>query len=268
MLAFLYRGLSIAARKKRKTFSGCFELLQLWSWTRFAASRPEYPRTGPEFSDWGMPNLDECHPYGKRWTGRRLFQNPHNTSTAYPRDAIDQMRDDQGVVWTPYDEVLTRLPSVTQRDRGLWLARVPIIHFWIVSHHYPDRVMRQFGYRQPVPPPAPLAWVGTLGYDNVEHTDHGLGFDWRDRWVNEMVEASHLDQYLVPVVGPHDDRWYDREYMSWYHANGMWTVYLWRYHGSDVTEARPTPIQPPARQAYLSQNDVFSRIVSYFCTLS
>ena len=84
----------MAARKKRKTFSGYFELLQLWSWTRFAASGPKYSRIGSEFSDWGMPNLEDCHPYGKFWTGRRMFQNPHNTSSRYLRDGLDQMRDD------------------------------------------------------------------------------------------------------------------------------------------------------------------------------
>jgi hypothetical protein len=37
-----------------------------------------------------------------------------------------------------------------------WKCRVWMIHFWMVENHYPDRVMRQFGLFQQVPPPAPI----------------------------------------------------------------------------------------------------------------
>ena len=41
VLAHLYRALSLCVRPNRPTFAACAGLLQLWSWTRFACSRPK-----------------------------------------------------------------------------------------------------------------------------------------------------------------------------------------------------------------------------------
>jgi hypothetical protein len=38
------------------------------------------------------------------------------------------------------------MTSVVHHDIGVWMARVPLIHFWIISHHYRDKVMRQFEF--------------------------------------------------------------------------------------------------------------------------
>jgi hypothetical protein len=62
------------------------------------------------------------------------------------------------------------MSSVVQRDIGVWMATVPLIHFWISSHYYLDRVMRQFIFFQYIPPPAPLSWNIHLKLDNVDHT--------------------------------------------------------------------------------------------------
>ena len=59
----------------------------------------------------------------------------------------------EGVVdWQPYDDLLEQMPFVVHQDSDWWFARVPLMHFWIVEFHYPDRVMRQFGLRQAIPP--------------------------------------------------------------------------------------------------------------------
>ena len=39
------------------------------------------------------------------------------------------------------------MPIQIRNDRAWWVARLPLIHFWIVEFHYLDRVMRQFGRR-------------------------------------------------------------------------------------------------------------------------
>jgi hypothetical protein len=72
VLAHLYKALSVSAEAKSKSFAGCVDLLQLWAWTRFAACRPKKARSGIEFSEWGNPDIDNCMPYGRRWTGPRL----------------------------------------------------------------------------------------------------------------------------------------------------------------------------------------------------
>jgi hypothetical protein len=265
VLAYLYKALSVTARAHRKTFAACVDLLQLWSWTRFASSRPKKSRDGIEFSDWGVPNIDECHPYGKRWTGGRLFENVHNAGIGPPRDMLDKLEDGRGVSWTPYDSVFERLPRITHDGRPFWLGRVPLIHFWIVQMYYPDRVMRQFGCRQPVPVPPPLSWDQELLLENVENSDYGeLDYDWETHWDRMVQWAAQPHLHMVIPIGPHDDHWYRNVYMQWYLTHGMPTVFISRYHGSDVTQPRPLPPGPTSSQTYLSQSDAFTRIVSSF----
>jgi hypothetical protein len=48
-----------------------------------------------------------------------------------------------------------------------------MIHFWMVENHYPDRVMRQFGLFQQVPPPAPIDYQQVLIYRKNKHTSEG-----------------------------------------------------------------------------------------------
>jgi hypothetical protein len=48
-----------------------------------------------------------------------------------------------------------------------------MIHFWMVDNHYPDRVMRQFGLFQQVPPPALINYQQVLTYRNNKHTSGG-----------------------------------------------------------------------------------------------
>jgi hypothetical protein len=64
-----------------------------------------------------------------------------------------------------------------------WNCRVWMIHFWMVENHYPDRVMRQFGLFQQVPPPAPIDYQQILTYRKDKHTsggDEGQNIDWAE----------------------------------------------------------------------------------------
>jgi hypothetical protein len=47
---------------------------------------------------------------------------------ANPRDELDFLRDNLNN-WCPYNNLLQHMPSVVQRDIGVWMARVPLIHF-------------------------------------------------------------------------------------------------------------------------------------------
>ncbi|CAL5354602.1 unnamed protein product [Camellia sinensis] len=56
------------------------------------------------------------------------------------------------VVWRPYStELIERLPSYCSDGADIWQAVVPLICFFIVEMHHPDRVQRQFGFRQTIP---------------------------------------------------------------------------------------------------------------------
>ena len=56
------------------------------------------------------------------------------------------------VVWQPYESELGHLPAFGVARRDVWMARVPLVCFWLVEKHTPDRIVRQFGMVQEMPP--------------------------------------------------------------------------------------------------------------------
>ncbi|KAL9681971.1 hypothetical protein QQ045_013763 [Rhodiola kirilowii] len=67
------------------------------------------------------------------------------------RDLLN-LQEANDVVWTPYtDEFLATLNPICVASRDSWRTEVPLICFHIAEWHYPSRVLRQFGWRQPEP---------------------------------------------------------------------------------------------------------------------
>ena len=98
------------------------------------------------------------------------------------------------------------LPSRGMRDQQMFTCRMWCIYFWEVEIHCPERVLRQFGLFQTVPPPAPVdfeyledlrSWNRGNGLLN-----DGFSVDWRDQFEN-YIEAEHV------AVG--EQRPYDRD---------------------------------------------------------
>ena len=57
-------------------------------------------------------------------------------------------------IWEPYsDVVVDGMPDYCLQGRQIWRSVVPLICFHIVEWHQPDRVLRQFGFSQPIPQP-------------------------------------------------------------------------------------------------------------------
>ena len=46
--------------------------------------------------------------------------------------------------------MLGSLPAYCTVGQHIWKAEVPLIYFWIVEWHHPERVLRRFGMKQPV----------------------------------------------------------------------------------------------------------------------
>jgi len=82
---------------------------------------------------------------------------------------LDQLSPDN-VVWELYSvaAMASRTPlglsSLCTDNQGLWMTTAALVFDITVEPHCPDRVMRQFGLRQPFPLPPPL--------DRVPQHDH------------------------------------------------------------------------------------------------
>jgi hypothetical protein len=64
----------------------------------------------------------------------------------YVRGQLQMLRN-ANIDWFPYRVWYQRgwLSRLTLEQRRLWYYRGPVVCFWIVEYHYPDRVSRQFG---------------------------------------------------------------------------------------------------------------------------
>ncbi|XP_078180478.1 serine/threonine-protein phosphatase 7 long form homolog isoform X1 [Carex rostrata] len=149
VLACLYRELSRVSRYKLASIHGPLLLLQMWSWTRFAIGRP-IPHN-PEFGDEVM---DERLAFGAKWTIPHDWGGNPRRGTKQCRDQFERLKANV-VNWRPYRGYQYLQPSVGIRDKAFFTCRVWCIHLWVVEIHLPERVFRQFGLFQAVPPPAP-----------------------------------------------------------------------------------------------------------------
>ena len=118
------------------------------------------------------------------------------------------------IVWEPYTHTLGSLPAYCTAGQHIWRAEVPLIFFWIVEWHHPERVLRQFGMKQPVPSvvdtSTTLHKISLQGkWEKNWEVEHD---PFIRQWANRVnvVRGSYLldgdDTYLV-------------EYMMWYNRH-------------------------------------------------
>ncbi|KAJ1698402.1 hypothetical protein LUZ63_006914 [Rhynchospora breviuscula] len=151
-LAMLYRGLDTAFINNNINIGAPWLLLQLWSYARLLLSRPSITK---DFDGWGLPSIDLCPPYGRKWTTRHKSKKfTTRSGIEYARDVCMKMNPEY-VVWRPYDHIRDCMPRCAQVEQKMFLLRIPCIHYWVVMWHHVDRVMHQFMLYQTVPPPSP-----------------------------------------------------------------------------------------------------------------
>jgi hypothetical protein len=112
------------------------------------------------------------------------------------------------------------------RDFRIWFARVPMIYYWIVAWHYPDRVMRQLGYYQSIPPPPPHSWTELQRLNKFTHGGRTI-VDWRNKHA-QYVEKWHPERIVETYLN--EQRYYDEstymDYRRWFQENGLYTVLI------------------------------------------
>ena len=175
-----------------------------------------------------------------------------------PRDKLNAILD-EFVNWLPYERCISLLPAVVQTDSEIWTAKIPLIHFWIVETHYPDRVMRQFGLFQHIPPPDPLSWDIHLSLHRVTRLSTE-GTNWAEKWEEYIRPWERPRDQLVNEVRPYDITTRPT-YLKWFGQFGMRNVFSEHYHVRLVDEPQPLPSDPVDSITYVQHGDKWARQV-------
>ncbi|KAL9667270.1 hypothetical protein QQ045_001621 [Rhodiola kirilowii] len=154
VLTYLYRNLCNACESKSTQLTGCAIVLQLWAWEHLTLGRSRklvVPALPPNADVDLMRRLA----LGYKWNVPKSYLHTSHQVLMLFRDLLDLQKAND-VIWTPYaDEILGDLNPLCVAGRDSWTAEVPLICFHIAEWHYPSRVLRQFGWRQPLPPSPP-----------------------------------------------------------------------------------------------------------------
>ncbi|XP_050260986.1 serine/threonine-protein phosphatase 7 long form homolog [Quercus robur] len=203
-LAWLYRQLCGASKKDAMQIGGALLLVQLWAYSRF-----------PQLCPVVRPPLPPVHsgPLAIRWSGPKCTAEHATHVLAAYRASLATVRAEQ-IVWEPYTHTLGSLPAYCTAGQHIWRAEVPLIFFWIVEWHHPERVLRQFGMKQPVP-----------SVVDTSTTLHKISLQgkWEKNW--EVEHDPFIRQWAnrVNVVRGSDllddDDTYLVEYMMWYNRH-------------------------------------------------
>ncbi|KAI3708846.1 hypothetical protein L2E82_38352 [Cichorium intybus] len=192
-LSFLYRALGNASLRSQSTISGCLTLLQCWSYFRLNIGRPRL-------------NHDPRHdrfPFVFRWKGKHTGPTT-NRDVAFYRKALDSLKPSE-VEWCPYVNISdVMLPEDIRDNLILGRSNTMLICFDKAERHLPDRCLRQFGMRQPIP----------LDVQQWERKSRGVdgGVDLSGKMETELSEWSDRHLRVVDV----DDDVEETDYLHWY----------------------------------------------------
>ncbi|KAK7855588.1 serine/threonine-protein phosphatase 7 long form like protein [Quercus suber] len=115
------------------------------------------------------------------------------------------------VVWEPYKDVLDSLPPYCTAGRCIWRAIVPLIYFWIVEGHHPERVFRQFGMKQ-----APPTIVDTSVALHKISLQGKLDRDFQQEHAIHIDRWAHREEHLADAPTLDRDTTYLAAYMESY----------------------------------------------------
>lgn len=250
-LAFLYRALcSAASSHNMKNIGGSLLLLQLWSWEHSHVGRPL--ARSSSFVETDIPQ--DLPPIGFRWVGARAQSENATRCLKQYRDELNLQRADQ-LKWEPYMLIeSSSLPPLCTKDADLWITQAPLINFPIVEMYLPERVMRQFGLRQCIPPPfrptlQTLHRISRRGREreNWEETHHEYIQEWEARRQRIFREAEQYD------LSSYD------EYLQWY--SGATRRYLVPSTGDDAEAGLLSPPDDSSDLQYKAKSPMIRKAV-------
>ncbi|GMH12641.1 hypothetical protein Nepgr_014482 [Nepenthes gracilis] len=192
-LAFLYRALGNASLRSQSTVSGSLTLLQCWSYYHLNIGRPKL----------SQEILHDHFPLVNRWKGKQSGPTSNRDITFY-RKSLDSLKPSD-VEWFPYRNIDPMvIPEDIASSLILGRSKTMLICFDKAERHLPSRCLRQYGMRQPIPPPVQRWERKSRGVDG--------GVDLSGKMESELQEWSERHLHIVQSNEEVDDS----DYMQWY----------------------------------------------------
>jgi hypothetical protein len=132
--------------------------------------------------------------------------------------------------------------------------------------HYPDRVMRQFGLYQTVPPPPPLDYSFVRNLRKNRHSANTGQCDWGDLF------RAYINAEPEPITETRSYAYAEHFiYMGWYSRRGMHTI--WYQQNNEQVLSQPLEMPDQSTQTietlgYVPIGPRTSRVVSNLSPLT
>ncbi|MQL99554.1 hypothetical protein Taro_032278 [Colocasia esculenta] len=164
--------------------------------------------------------------FGARWH-RRLSRETPNRTWEFYRNEFDVIEESQ-IIWEPYAlEDLSRVGAICRENSQLWRAHVPMFCMGVMEVHMPERVWRQFGAPQVIPPTPER-------YDRKDGRGHA-----RENWL--LYHARYIERWndranaiLKPPTQEEEDQ---SQWRQWYGQQS--NLYLTPFSEEPPTEYCP-----------------------------
>ncbi|XP_028070433.1 protein MAIN-LIKE 1-like [Camellia sinensis] len=226
-LTYLYRQLGFATRSAVRQMTGYMTLLEAWIYEHFRLFRPHQ----------NMEYTIQL-PHVHRWTPRREAGSTVSHLQAL-REELDRLTFDE-VTWDPYRDCRQHHPC---HEITFYSGCLKCLD--VVEPYHPERVLRQFGRVQTIPP-APLdpvrAWYTIITHLHIQNPTHRSGFDPRAQdSQSDMKDAERID-HALRIAHPIIEAGHDasvREPDRLYQAIERMTRVL---QGQQIDEAGPSSI--------------------------
>ncbi|XP_057423464.1 protein MAIN-LIKE 1-like [Lotus japonicus] len=183
-LATLYDALGHASRRKTKRMNGCSSLLVAWVFEHF-------PPTIIQRIE--VPEYTEDQPRACKWMESRAGH-----AGLMERLVLFDEMTAEDVIWTPYEEHKNHR-ELDVRALYSGYIRTPIRA--VVRPHLPERVLRQFGYVQPIPRHPSVV----MGMSSAAEVVDAAYLDYEPHLIPEgvpsIVDGAAVDDYLDWYTG-------------------------------------------------------------------
>ncbi|KAK1683943.1 hypothetical protein QYE76_044791 [Lolium multiflorum] len=235
---------------------GCMLLLSVWSWDRLSVGRPRVLNERPWPHHPHFPDREPTWAY--LWDNvSEMSGDPKIMYMQYTAE-LDTLTAEQ-VEWEPYGSYyrigasMTDLNHKCTEEARFWRMRCPLICMWLVEHHQPQRVMRQFGLYQECPP----QWQDTdKALHRLDRQRQRKITNWPVHHSGHIAAFQHCLQAARNAgpeqIVPHDFAAFNN-YLEWFHENTRIELVKHAY----PEEILDDPIQ--FDEVGQSQHDTFAR---------